>query len=111
MTTTIHLEYEGKSARLPLQSPKRAKTPPLIQRRTSTGGVVNVRIFNAARRLDARALSAEEIVSGDPELDFMLAGSLADPDLLSGLRPMGLRRSAARAPTGPPTSTMCVRSK
>lgn len=83
MTTTIHLEYEGKSARLPLQSPKRAKTSAVIQRRTSTGGVVNVRIFNAARHVDVGALSAEEMVSGDPELDFTLAGSLADPDLLS----------------------------
>lgn len=83
MTTTIHLEYDGKAARLPLQSPKRAATPPAVQRRTSAGAVNNARIFNAARRVDPKTITPEEIAAGDPELDFSMAGSLADPDLLS----------------------------
>ena len=83
MTTTIHLEYEGKAARLPLQSPKRSKVAPAIQRRTTVGAVNNVRIFNAARRVDLKSLSTEDVASGDPELDLSMAGTLADPDLLS----------------------------
>jgi hypothetical protein len=83
MTTAIHIEYEGKAARLPLQSPKRVKTPPAVQRRTVAGAVNNVRIFNAARRVDPKAITPEEIAAGDPELDFSIAGSLVDPDLLS----------------------------
>jgi hypothetical protein len=83
MTTTIHIEYEGKAARLPLQSPKRTTTPPAVQRRTGAGAVNNVRIFNAARRVDPKAITSEEIAAGDPELDFSIAGSLANPDLLS----------------------------
>ena len=57
MKTTIHLEYDGKAARLPLQSPKRAATPPAVQRRTSAGAVNNARIFNAARRVDPKAVT------------------------------------------------------
>jgi hypothetical protein len=83
MTTTIHLEYDGKAARLPLQSPKRATPPPAVQRRTSAGAVHNVRVFNAAKRIDPKDLSADGIASADSELDLSLAGTLADPDLLS----------------------------
>lgn len=83
MTTTIHLEYEGKAARLPLQSPKRAQTLPAMQRRTTAGAVHNVRIFNAAQKIDAKDLSADSIASADPELNLSMAGTLADPDLLS----------------------------
>jgi len=83
MTTTIHLEYDGKAARLPLQSPKRATPPPAVQRRTSAGAVHNVRVFNAAKKIDPKDLSADGIVAADPELNLSMAGTLADPDLLS----------------------------
>lgn len=83
MITTIHLEYDGKSARLPLQALKPARAVPAVQRRTSAGVVSNVRIFNAARRIDPGNLTAEQLVEADPELDMTLAGTLADPDLLS----------------------------
>ena len=83
MTTTIHLEFEGKAARLPLQAPKRSKTLPTVQRRTSAGFVNNVRIFNAAKRIDPNHLTADLIASADSELDLSMAGTLADPDLLS----------------------------
>lgn len=83
MTTKIHLEYEGKSAHLLLQSPKRAKTLPAIQRHTSAGGVSNVRIFNAAAKVDPAGLDADAVACGDPELNLAAAGTLVDPDLLS----------------------------
>ena len=83
MTTTIHLEYDGKAARLPLQSPKRATPPPAVQRRTSAGAVHNVRVFNAAKKIDPKDLSADGIAAADPELSLSMAGTLADPDLLS----------------------------
>jgi len=83
MTTTIHLEFEDKAARLPLQSPKRSKVAPAIQRRTAAGAVNNFRIFNAARRVDPKSLSPEDVASDDPELDLSMAGTLADSDLLS----------------------------
>lgn len=83
MTTTIHLEYDGKAARLPLQSPKRAKTAPAVQRRTSTGVVNNIRVFNAAKKINPNDLSADLIASADLELDLSVAGTVVDPDLLS----------------------------
>lgn len=82
MTTTIHLEYEGKTARLPLQSPKRANAEPVMQRRTSSGMVTNTRVFNAASKVSAAAFTADDLVKGDPELDLSLAGMVADTDLL-----------------------------
>ncbi len=42
-----------------------------------------VRVFNAAKRIDPKDLSADGIASADPELDLSMAGTLADPDLLS----------------------------
>lgn len=83
MTTTIHLEYEGKAARLPLQSPKRATQVPAVQRRTSAGAVHNVRVFNASKKIDPKDISADSVASADPELDLSMAGSLVDSDLLS----------------------------
>jgi hypothetical protein len=45
--------------------------------------VHNVRVFNAAKKIDPKELSADGIASADPELDLSMAGTLADPDLLS----------------------------
>jgi hypothetical protein len=83
MTTTIHLEFEGKAARFPLQSPKRKNPAPLVERRTPVGRVTRVRLFNAARKPEPCDLSADLIASGDPEIDLSDAGIVADSDLLS----------------------------
>jgi hypothetical protein len=82
MTTTIHLEYEGKTARLPLQSPKSANEKQVMHRRTSSGIVTNTRVFNAASKVSAAAFTADDLVKADPELDLSLAGMVADTDLL-----------------------------
>ena len=82
MNTTIHLEYEGKTARLPLQSPKRAKAEPVIQRRTSSGSVTTARIFNANSKVNPATFTADDLVKSDPELDLSMAGIVADTDLL-----------------------------
>ena len=82
MNTTIHLEYEGKTARLPLQSPKRAKAEPVIQRRTSSGSVTTARIFNATSKVNPATFTADDLVKSDPELDLSMAGMVADTDLL-----------------------------
>lgn len=81
MKTVVHLEYEGRSARLSMQLPKRKKAPLNLERRTSSGLVTSVRLFNATRKLTQ--ITADEIVCGDSELDFETAGVLVDPDLLS----------------------------
>jgi hypothetical protein len=83
MNTTIHMEFEGKAARFPLQSPKRKNPPPLIERRTPVGRVSRVRLFNAARKPEPNDLTADLIAEGDPEIDLSEAGKVADSDLLS----------------------------
>lgn len=82
MNTTIHLEYEGKAARFPLQSPKRKNPEPSVEKRTAAGRVSRVRVFNANRKPEPVGLSADEIATGDPEIDLHNAGTIADTDLL-----------------------------
>jgi hypothetical protein len=83
MNTLLHLEFEGKSARFPLQSPKRKNAPAHVERRTSAGHVTRVRLFTAARKPDPAALTADQVAQGDPEIDLADAGTIAASDLLS----------------------------
>ena len=83
MNTTIHIEFDGKAARFPLQSPKRKSPAPLVERRTPAGRVARVRLFNAARKPEPADLTADQIAASNPEIDLSDAGKIADSDLLS----------------------------
>ena len=76
MTTTIHLEFEGKAARLPLQSPKRTKVPSAVQRRTAAGAV------NVGAAVAGRAdFDLERLLQLRPEVLMRGAAYAATPSV------------------------------
>jgi hypothetical protein len=84
LTTLIHLDYQGKTARLPLQGLPLAKPAPPLEMRTSSGPVVLQRVKNGLNLdLDPMHLKAQDLIDADPELKQDQAGYLIDPELLS----------------------------
>lgn len=83
MNTMIHLEYEGKAARFTLQAPKRKNPSPLVEKLTSTGRISRFRVMSAGTKPEPKGLTANEIASGDSEMDLARAGCIVDLDLLS----------------------------
>jgi hypothetical protein len=80
---TIHFDYEGKTARLVLQSLKKEKASASVRRATSKGDVSGQRIMNGIRAVDPASVSTDSLIAGDPELDVQLGGNVPDLDLLS----------------------------
>ncbi len=84
MANTIHLDQQGKTARvlfegLPLLRPKSA-----VRQRTSTGFVTSARIVNGVNAtLDPAKLTAQQLMEGDPELVLDTAGEILDTETLS----------------------------
>jgi hypothetical protein len=72
---TIHLENEGRSARLGLSSPPVEKAVAPLEQLTPAGKVKRVQALNGQTALAAAATSAQ-LVDGDPELDLQIAGRL-----------------------------------
>ena len=81
--TEFHIEFEGKAARLPLQSLRRTKTERPLERRTPTGIIGTRRIFSGVSALDAHTLTPASIKEGDPELDLLRGGQLIDGSQLT----------------------------
>jgi len=80
----IHFEYEGKAARLSLQSLKREKAKPAVRRRTSTGEVYSTRVLNGQYQgIDKEKLTPDDLINGDPELEIEIGGSLPELDLFT----------------------------
>ncbi|HTV43408.1 MAG TPA: hypothetical protein VMF08_22790 [Candidatus Sulfotelmatobacter sp.] len=71
---TLHLENEGRSARVGLSSPMAEKNAAPLEQVTSAGKVKRVQALNGQNFM-ASANSAQ-LIEGDPELDFQLAGRL-----------------------------------
>jgi hypothetical protein len=71
---TIHLENEGRSARLGLSSPPAEKAVAPLEQLTPAGKVKRVQALNGQAPLPAAA--AAQLVEGDPELDLQIAGRL-----------------------------------
>lgn len=80
---TIHFDFEGKTARLVLQSLKKEKPVPSVRRATSKGDVVGQRVMNGIRAVDPASLTSDALIAGDPEFDSQAGGNLPDLDLLS----------------------------
>ena len=80
----IHFEYEGKAARLSLQSLKREKPQPAVRRRTSTGDVSIFRVFNGhSQSIDKAKLTPDDLINGDPELEIERGGILPELELFT----------------------------
>jgi hypothetical protein len=71
---TIHLEHEGRSARVGLNAPPAEKVAAPLEQVTSAGKVKRVQALNGQNPV-ASATSAQ-LVEGDPELDLQIAGRL-----------------------------------
>ena len=81
---TIHLEYQGKGARVSLQSLPDAKPRPEVKTRTSTGEVSPMRVTNGVNvRVDPLKLTPADVISADPELVVAAAGRVLESDSLS----------------------------
>jgi len=71
---TIHLENEGRSARLGLSSPSAEKAVAPLEQLTSAGKVKRVQALNGQAPLPEA--TAAQLIEGDPELDLQIAGRL-----------------------------------
>jgi hypothetical protein len=71
---TIHLENEGRSARVGLSAPPTEKVAPPLEQVTPAGKVKRVQALNGQNYLPTTA--ASHLIEGDPELDLQLAGRM-----------------------------------
>jgi hypothetical protein len=71
---TIHLENEGRSARIGLSGPAGEKVSAPLEQVTSAGKVKRVQVLNGQKPLPSA--SAAQLIEADPELDLEIAGRL-----------------------------------
>jgi len=71
---TIHLESEGRSARVGLSAPIAERIMAPLEQVTSAGKVKRVQALNGQNHLPST--SASQLIEGDPELDLQIAGRL-----------------------------------
>jgi hypothetical protein len=81
---TIHLEYQGKSARVSVQSLPDASPRAEARTRTSAGEILSMRVTNGVNpRVDPLKLTPAEVIQGDPELEPASVGRVLESDSLS----------------------------
>lgn len=71
---TIHLENEGRSARISLSASAAEKVSAPLEQVTSAGKIKRVQALNGQNYLPST--TASHLIEGDPELDLQLAGRL-----------------------------------
>lgn len=71
---TIHLESEGRSARIGLSAPSAEKVLAPLEQVTATGKVKRVQALNGQNVLSS--VTASQLIEADPELDLQVAGRL-----------------------------------
>jgi len=71
---TIHIENEGRSARVGLSSPPAEKVLAPLEQITSAGKIKRVQAHNGQQLL--KSVQASQLIDGDPELDLQSAGRL-----------------------------------
>jgi hypothetical protein len=71
---TIHLEHDGRGARVALSAPPAEKTMAPLEQVTGAGKVKRVQALNGQNPLPA--VDAAQLIEGDPELDLLTAGRL-----------------------------------
>ena len=71
---TIHLENEGRSARVGLSAPPAERTLAPLEQVTSAGKLKRVQALNGQNSLPTA--NAAQLMEGDPELDLQTAGRL-----------------------------------
>lgn len=71
---TIHLESEGRSARIGLSTPATEKISAPLEQVTNAGKIKRVQALNGQNYLPAT--TAPQLIESDPELNLQLAGRL-----------------------------------
>lgn len=71
---TIHLENEGRSARVGLSAPPAEQVAAPLEQVTSAGKIKRIQALNGQNYL--REVTAAQLMEGDPELDLKIAGRL-----------------------------------
>ena len=71
---TIHLDNEGRSARVAMAAPPAEKIMAPLEQVTAAGKVKRVQAFNGQTFLPSA--SSSQLIEGDPELDLQIAGRL-----------------------------------
>ncbi|HEY2342939.1 MAG TPA: hypothetical protein VGH90_07920 [Chthoniobacteraceae bacterium] len=81
---TVHLDLQGKTARVLFQSLPCARQKPAVRNLTSKGAVASARIVNGVNpQVDPFKITAQELIAGDPELAPHSAGEMLDVESLS----------------------------
>ena len=84
---TIHLENDGRSARVGLSAPPAEKTLAPLEQVTSAGKLKRVQALNGQNFLPTA--NAAQLMEGDPELDLQTAGRLMRDATVVYLNPAG----------------------
>jgi len=71
---TIHLESEGRSARVGISSPLAEKSNAPLEQVTKAGKVKRVQALNGQTQL--QSVSPSQLIAADPELDLQIAGRM-----------------------------------
>jgi hypothetical protein len=71
---TIHLEIEGRSARVSLSPPAAEKLAPPLESVTNAGKIKRVQALNGQKSLPSA--NSSQLIESDPELDLQIAGRL-----------------------------------
>ena len=81
---SIHLDLQGKTARVLFQGLPQARQKPALRLLTPAGQVATARITNGvSAKLDPFKVTAPELIAADPELALASAGEVLDVDSLS----------------------------
>jgi len=81
---TIHLDLQGKTARVIFQSLLPARPKPDIRYSTETGAVASVRVLNGINpAIDPFKITAQDLMKDDPEVVPAQAGEVVDVELLT----------------------------
>jgi hypothetical protein len=84
MDTILHLEYQGKTARVSLQSLPRERPKPAIQQRTQAGVMTPYKIINGINpSIDPAISKPQDFIQDDAELSLEAAGQLLEDEMLS----------------------------
>ena len=90
---TIHLENEGRSARVGLSAPAAEKALAPLEQVTTAGKVTRIQALNGQATLEA--VAAPLLIDGNPELDLQVAGRLMRDATAVYLEPSGAEPAVA----------------
>lgn len=84
MDTILHLEHQGKTARVSLQALPRRRPKPVIQQSTKVGAIAPYKLINGINAIiDPFQSKPEDFIDSDPELVLDNAGQILESEMIS----------------------------